>query len=126
MRHAAIWVACCVLRVTFAATPASAHHSAAAKYDADHPVSVTGIVSEFAWRNPHCFLYIDVDAGAYKGQRYVVEMSSAGVLTNAGWSRLTVKPGDEVRVAVLPARVGNAAGLCRDCEIRINGSVTKA
>jgi hypothetical protein len=78
------------------------------------------------WRNPHCFLYLDVDAGAFKGRRYVVEMSSAGVLTNAGWTRSRIKPGDAVHITVLPARTGSAAGLCRGCSIRVNGIVTRA
>ena len=103
----------------------SAHHSASAKYDADRHVTVTGTVSEFAWRNPHCFLYVDVDAGPYKGRRYVVEMSSAGVLVQAGWTAHTLAPGDAVRITVLPDRTGKAAGLCRACEIAINGKVTK-
>ena len=102
------------------------HHSAAAKYDAAHPVTLTGTVSEFSWRNPHCFLYIDVDTGDYKGRRYVVEMSSAGVLANIGWTKTTLKPGDEIRITVLPARAGMAAGLCRDpCEIRVDRSVVR-
>ena len=102
------------------------HHSAAATYDALRPVTLTGTVAEFAWRNPHCVLYIDVDAGPYKERRYVVEMSSAGVLGNAGWRRSTLKPGDTIRITVLASRAGNAAGLCRACEISINGKVTKA
>jgi uncharacterized protein DUF6152 len=106
--------------LTFAAVPAFAHHSAAAKYDALHPVILTGTVSAFSFRNPHSFLYLDVEAGPHKGRRYVVEMSSAGVLGNAGWSVSTLKPGDEIAITVLPARAGSAAGLCRDqCEIRV-------
>jgi len=101
----------------------SAHHSAAAKYDAVHPITLTGRVSSFAWRNPHCFLYLDVDAGTFKGRTYVVEMSSAGVLGAKGWRSSTLKPGDTIRITVLPAIAGNAAGLCRECEIRINGGV---
>ena len=109
------------MRLTFAGVPAFAHHSAAAKYDALHPVTLTGRVSSFSFRNPHCVLYLDVDAGPHKGRRYVVEMSSAGVLRNAGWSASTLKPGDEIAITVLPARAGNAAALCRDrCEIRVN------
>ncbi len=105
---------------------AAAHHSAAATYDASRTVTVTGIVSEFLWRNPHCFLYLDVDAGPYKGRRYVVEMSSLGVLSSAGWTKRTVKAGDTVNVTVMPSRSGTAAGLCRTCDMRINGTVTKA
>ena len=102
------------------------HHSAAAKYDALHPVTLTGTVAAFAWRNPHCFLTLDVDAGPYKGRRYVVEMSSAGVLGSSGWTRARIKPGDAIRVTVLPSLDGHAAGLCRECVIAINGNVTKA
>jgi hypothetical protein len=106
--------------------PVLGHHSAAATYDAAHPITLTGAVAEFRFRNPHTFLYIDVDAGTYKGRRYVVEMSSAGVLGNSGWRASTVKPGDHVRLTVLPSRAGTASGLCRDCDITINGKVTKA
>jgi len=103
------------------------HHSAAAKYDAGNAVTVTGIVAEFSWRNPHCFLYIDVATGDYKGRRYVVEMSSAGVLANAGWSRSRITPGDAIQITVLPARVkGMAAGLCRNpCEFRVDRAVAR-
>jgi hypothetical protein len=47
-------------------------------------------------------------------------MSSAGVLSTAGWSSSRLKPGDIVEITVLPARAaGKAAGLCRDpCKIR--------
>ena len=107
--------------------PASAHHSATAKYDASRAVTLNGIVSEFSWRNPHCFLNLDVSTGDYKGRRYVVEMSSAGVLRTAGWSRSQLKPGDLVELTVRPSRTaGTSAGLCRACEISINGKVTKA
>jgi len=102
------------------------HHSAAAKYDADHPLRLTGRVSEFSWRIPHCFLSLDVDSGDYKGRRYVVEMSSAVVLADAGWTRSMLKPGDAIAITVLPARAGMAAGLCRKCDISVNGTVTKA
>ena len=89
------------------------------------PALLTGTASAFVWRNPHCFLYLDVDAGPFKGRQYVVEMSSAGVLGSSGWNRSNIKPGDAVRITVLPARAGTAAGLCRSCSIRINGVVTK-
>jgi hypothetical protein len=111
--------------LTFAAA-ALGHHSAAATYDASRLLTLTGQVARFDFRNPHCFLHIDVDAGPYKGRRYVVEMSSAGVLANRGWRASSVKAGDRVRITVMPSRAGNAAGLCRDCDVSIDGVVTKA
>ena len=117
MRRLAVLVLVCAM----AGVPVSAHHSAAAAYDADRTITLTGTVSEFLWRNPHCFLYLDVDAGPNKGRRYVVEMSSLGVLSSEGWTRATVKAGDKVRITVMPSRSGTAAGLCRNCDLRING-----
>jgi len=90
------------------------HHSAAATYDALHPLTLTGTVAEFRWRNPHTFLYLDISGGTSKDRRYVVEMSSAGVLGNSGWTASRLKPGDRIRITVLPSRAGKAAGLCRD------------
>ncbi len=117
----AVFIAAGALLVS---APASAHHSAAAKYDASASVTIDGTVSAFLWRNPHCFLYVDVRDGVFAGQRYVVEMSSAGVLASAGWDRSRVKPGDAIEIAVLPARAGTAEGLCRACAMRVNGVVT--
>jgi len=103
------------------------HHSAAAKYDASRTLTLNGTVTAFTWRNPHCFLYLDAQTGPYKGRAYVVEMSSAGVLAGAGWSASRIKAGDTIQITVLPARAkGMAAGLCRECQISINGAVTKA
>ena len=115
-----------VLVCAMAGVPVAAHHSAAAVYDADHSLTLSGRVFEFLWRNPHCFLYIDVGAGPLKGHRYVVEMSSLGVLANQGWTRRTLKAGDTISIHVLPARARKDAGLCRDCRVVINGRVTKA
>jgi hypothetical protein len=103
---------------------ASAHHSAAASYDADRSIEITGRVLEFAWRNPHCHLYLDVTAGPFKGKKYAVEMSSPEVLAESGWTRTLLRPGDAVVVQVHPSRVGAPIGLCRNCSLVINGTRT--
>ena len=111
--------------LTLAAAPAaSAHHSAAATYDASRSILITGTVAAFAWRNPHSHLYLDVTHGAFKGQPYVIELSSPVVLAEQGWTRTMFKAGDRVTVHVQPSRTGAAIGLCRRCPLTVNG-VTK-
>ena len=119
LRSAAI-----VAGVLLMSPPAFAHHSAAAKYDARATLTLSGTASAFSWRNPHCHLYLDVRGGAFDGRQYAVEMSSASVLASAGWNHSSIQPGDAIDITVLPARAGTPEGLCRACEIRINGVVT--
>jgi uncharacterized protein DUF6152 len=104
---------------------ASAHHSAAATYDATRSIPITGTVATFAWRNPHSHLYVDVTAGRFKGKEYVIELSSPVVLEEAGWSRTSFKAGDRVTVYVNPSRTGAPIGLCRRCTVTVN-DVTRA
>jgi predicted amidohydrolase len=117
-------LAALALSVTLMAASAAAHHSAAATYDATRSLPITGIVASFAWTNPHSHLYVGVTDGPFRGQEYVIEMSSPGVLTEAGWSPATIKAGDRVTVHVFPSRSGAAIGLCRKCLVTVNG-VTK-
>ena len=104
---------------------ASAHHSAAASYDAVESIAIKGKVVEFAWTNPHCHVYVDVADGRFKGRTYGVELGSPSALAHDGWTRTLLQPGDEVVIEVHPSRVGAPVGLCRNCTLTINGKVTK-
>ena len=86
--------------------------------------AITGTVTAFAWRNPHCHLYVCVTGGPFKDKEYVIELSSPVVLGEAGWSRASFKAGDRVTVHVNPSRSGAPIGLCRNCLVTVNG-VTK-
>ena len=89
--------------------PAGAHHSFA-MYDLEHPTTVEGVVREFHWVNPHSSVTVVKGAPGAAGEVWVIEMTSPGNLTRAGWTRKSLKPGDRVRVEFIPLRSGKHGG----------------
>ena len=87
-----------------ATTSALAHHSFAAEYDIEKPLTVAGVVTKVEWTNPHARFYIDVrnDSGAITNWEF--ELGSPNNLMRRGWSRNSLKPGDSVSVEGFAAR----------------------
>lgn len=90
----------------FSTLAANAHHSFAAQYDINKPVTLVGKVTKVEWTNPHARFYIDVtdDAGGVKN--WNIELGSPNVLKRMGWSRNALQTGDEVTVNGSLARSG--------------------
>ena len=84
---------------------ARAHHGNSA-YDEQARVSIKGIVTEFVWTNPHSQIYLDVKDKSGKTVNWGVETNSPAILTRAGWTSRSVKPGDEVTIIMCPAKNG--------------------
>lgn len=83
---------------------AFAHHGFTAEYDGSQKVQVEGVVTEFAWRNPHSFMKIDVMAKDGTTQGWTLEWGSATQLSNSQVTRTTLKPGDRIIVSGQGAR----------------------
>jgi len=86
--------------------PAAAHHSFAAQYDADKPVTLKGVVTRVEWTNPHARFYIDVKDERGNNVNWNLELASPNYLKRAGWSSTSLKQGDEVTVEGSLARSG--------------------
>src|ERR1700754_4981698 len=94
---AAILAAALLAAVVGSAVPLLAHHEILAKFDDTKPMTLTGIVSDVDWKNPHVHVFVNVKK-ANDAANWAVELESILDLTRNGWSEETVHPGDQVTV----------------------------
>jgi hypothetical protein len=90
-----------------AAIPVWAHHSFAAEFDSTKPITLRGFVTKIEWTNPHVWFYINVKDETGKVINWGAEMGPPHGLQASGWTRTTMKIGDEVIVNATRARNGS-------------------
>jgi hypothetical protein len=91
-------------------TPALSHHSNVA-YEVTKVITITGVVTEWQWTNPHTWLHLTVEDEKGGKVEWAVEGRAPGVLLRAGWSRSSLKPGEKVTVDCSPAKDGTHVGI---------------
>jgi hypothetical protein len=87
--------------------PLFAHHSFAAQYDANKPITLKGVVTRFEWTNPHARIFIDVIDDKGNVTNWNLELGSPNILARAGWTRKALAVGDKVTVEGALAKDGS-------------------
>src|ERR1700688_2634501 len=85
--------------------PLFAHHGNSA-YDMSKSVPVKATVTKFEYSNPHTQIYYDVTDEKGEVEHWVAETTNPAMLNRVGWSRESLKPGDQVTLFVHPNKVG--------------------
>jgi hypothetical protein len=89
-----------------AGRPVTAHHSFAAQYDRDKPVTLQGTVTRIEWMNPHIYFYLDVKDATGATANWAIEGGAPTSLYRAGWRKDSLKIGDVITVHGYLARNG--------------------
>ena len=93
------------------AGPLFAHHGRGATYDMKKQVTLKGVVTEVAWRNPHVAIYMDVKDANGNVVNWAFENSNVSTLARQGYNRNTLKVGQEITAVVNPSAQGTPRGL---------------
>ena len=93
--------------VAVSAVDVSAHHSFAAEYDANKPVTLRGVVTKFELTMPHAWVRLDATDENGKTGAWSAEFGNPNALLRRGWSKTTLTPGMEVTIEGSRARDGS-------------------
>ena len=106
-----------VFLAVLAVTPAMAHHSFAAEFDARNPVSLRGTVTKMEWINPHAWIHIDVKKPDGTVDEWMIEAGSPNTLLRRGLTKNSLKVGTEILVEGYRSKDGSLRANGRDVKL---------
>lgn len=104
--------------------PAAAHHGNAA-FENSKLLSVKANVTGWIWANPHCIMRFDVKDQNNNVVHWTAELNNPPEMVRNGWSKQSLKIGDEVTVFMVQAKNGNPVGRVQKV-VLANGQVLVA
>jgi hypothetical protein len=99
-----------VVGLLLISSPIFAHHGTSG-YDMEKVITLNGTVTSFNWSNPHCLIHIDVKDSKGDVKDWIIELAAPTLMTRNGWTKDSLKPGDEVIAETHPAKNGATTGL---------------
>jgi len=90
-----------LLAAALGAPPIAAHHSRTI-YDADTELTLRGTVTRYEWKNPHVYIYIDVEDATGATSQWELEGGATPLMMRSGWTRTSLAPGDVVVARINP------------------------
>lgn len=105
MNQKALLAALALLAVSVPA--AFAHHSFAAEFDGNAPVTIKGKVTNFEWVNPHSWVHVDVVDENGNTVNWACETAPPNMLYRSGWRKDSLKEGDAVVIEGFKAKDGS-------------------
>ena len=90
--------------------PLLAHHGGAA-YDSEKIVTLKGTIVNFDWSSPHSQIRLDVTDDKGNVVRWNCECQPPSILIHAGWTKNSLKPGDQATITARPTRNGAPIGI---------------
>ena len=104
--HARLCLATTVVAVTLTGASLAAHHSFAAEFDANKPITLVGAITKIEWVNPHAWIWIDVKARDGKLTNWAVELAPPNALLKRGWRRDVMRIGTVIKIGGYAAKSG--------------------
>ena len=98
-----------IITGAIAAGGAGAHHSFSV-FDMETRITIEGEIVEFEWTNPHTWTWLDVTNENGSVTRWGLEGMSPNFLGRRGWTKNSLKPGDQVRIVIAPLKNGEPGG----------------
>lgn len=89
---------------------ALAHHGVAG-YDMTKTITLHGTVTKFDWSNPHVVANVDAKNEGGELQHWTLEFAAPVLLVRAGWSKNSMKAGDDIVIDTHPAKNGAPVGI---------------